>query len=188
MPAKKQIPKEVILQAATELLEKSGAEALNARALAKHLGCSTQPIYLSFAGMEELRYALLERCKQIQESYIEQEAEGTLFLRCSLGFLRFVYEKPQLFRFLYFENTFQNSPADRAFIEATVHGIMQAGGYTRAIAERFYYSAWFFMYGIAVQLVYGFASPNWEEIRTLLNDQFWALTHYYKEPEHEHKG
>lgn len=185
MPAKKQIPKETILQAAVTLLEQEGSGALNARTLAKRIGCSTQPIYLSFASMEELRQAILERCTQIQDGYIAQEAEGTLFLRCALGFLRFVYERPQLFRFLYFENPFQNSPTDRAFIEATVHGIMQAGGYSRAIAERFYYSTWFFMYGIAVQLVYGFANPDWEEIRTLLNDQFLAMKQYYKELEHE---
>ena len=82
-----------------------------------------------------------------------------------------------------------DTPADRAFIDATVSGIMRAGGYSRAVAERFYYATWFFMYGIAVQMVYGFASPKWDDIRGLLLDQFGALKLYYsqyrEEAQHE---
>ena len=182
MPAKKLVPREAIVGCAMEILETEGSEALNARTLARRLGCSTQPIYLSFSSMEELRQELLERCRTVQEGYIARAEEPTLFMRSSLGFLRYVYEKPRLFRFVYFENSFRNTPADRAFIDATVSGIMQAGGYhSRAIAERFYYATWFFMYGIAVQLVYGFMSPKWEDIRTMLEDEFAALKRYYKE-------
>ncbi len=182
MPAKKLVPREAIVGCAMEILETEGSEALNARTLARQLGCSTQPIYLSFSSMEELRQELLERCRTVQEGYIARTEEPTLFMRSSLGFLRYVYEKPRLFRFVYFENSFRNTPADRAFIDATVSGIMQAGGYrSRAIAERFYYATWFFMYGIAVQLVYGFMSPKWEDIRTMLEDEFAALKRYYKE-------
>ncbi len=182
MPARKIVPREAILSCAMELLEAEGSGALNARSLAKRLGCSTQPIYLSFASMEDLRRELLARCNAVQEDYIAKEPEGTLYLRATLGFLRFVYEKPNLFRFIYFENSFQNSERDRAFIDATVTGIMQAGGYrSRAVAERFYYATWFFMYGIAVQLVYGFMSPKWEDIRMMLSDEFEALKLYYKE-------
>ena len=107
MPARKTVPREVILSCAMELLETEGSGALNARSLAKRLGCSTQPIYLSFAGMDDLRGELLERCRMIQEGYIAREPEETLFLRATLGFLRFVYEKPNLFRFVYFENPFR---------------------------------------------------------------------------------
>lgn len=187
MPAKKTVTREAILSCAMKLLETDGSEALNARALARRLGCSTQPIYLSFSGMEELRSALLERCRAVQEHYIATSEEDTLFMRSSLGFLRFVYEKPRLFRFVYFENSFQNTPADRAFIDATVAGIMQAGGYrSRAVAERFYYATWFFMYGIAVQLVYGFMDPKWEDIRMMLSDEFAALKLYYREVDKDH--
>lgn len=185
MPAKKLVPRDAILKCAMDLLETDGSEALNARTLAKRLGCSTQPIYLSFSGMEELRAALVAECRKIQEDYIAREHEETLFLRNALGFMRFVYEKPRLFRFVYYENSFQNTPADRAFIDATVSGIMRAGGYSRAVAERFYYATWFFLYGVAVQMVYGFASPNWEDIRGLLVDQFKAMKLYYSHYEED---
>ena len=51
MPAKKVINKEKILRFALEMVENEGEKALSARALAARMGCSTQPIYLSFSGM-----------------------------------------------------------------------------------------------------------------------------------------
>ena len=42
MPAKKQIPKSMILSAALKLLKEHGYEAVTIKQLAKELGCSTQ--------------------------------------------------------------------------------------------------------------------------------------------------
>ena len=59
MPAKKQITKDMILGAALKLLKEQGYDAVNIKQLSKELGCSTQPVYLSFSGMEDLRKELL---------------------------------------------------------------------------------------------------------------------------------
>ena len=61
MPAAKRISKEAIIDAAAAVLRTGGFEAINARSVAKALGCSTQPIYLSFRNMEELKSALTQR-------------------------------------------------------------------------------------------------------------------------------
>lgn len=45
MPAIKKISKEAIIDAAVDVLREGGAAAINARSVAKKLGCSTQPIY-----------------------------------------------------------------------------------------------------------------------------------------------
>lgn len=55
MPAAKRISKEAIIDAAAAVLRIGGFEAINARSVAEALGCSTQPIYLSFRNMEELK-------------------------------------------------------------------------------------------------------------------------------------
>lgn len=55
MPAKKVITNEMIIKKSLELLNEKGINAINAREIAKSLGCSTQPIYLSFKNMEELK-------------------------------------------------------------------------------------------------------------------------------------
>ena len=44
MPAIKKISKEAIIDAAVDVLRDGGEGAINARSVAKQLGCSTQPI------------------------------------------------------------------------------------------------------------------------------------------------
>ena len=49
MPAVRKVSKEQIIDAAVEVLRDDGFSAINARSVAKKLGCSTQPIYFSFS-------------------------------------------------------------------------------------------------------------------------------------------
>lgn len=69
MPAAKRITGEEIISAAFCVLRESGFAAVNARSVAKKLGCSTQPIYLCFKNMKELKAALTARAAQ---QHIEQ--------------------------------------------------------------------------------------------------------------------
>ena len=55
MPAAKKVSKEKIVEAAVDVLRDGGFSAINARSVAKKLGCSTQPIYFSFKNMDELK-------------------------------------------------------------------------------------------------------------------------------------
>ena len=49
-----------MLNAAYQLIRREGPGALNARAVAKELGGSTQPIFRLFSGMDELQKAVIE--------------------------------------------------------------------------------------------------------------------------------
>ena len=48
MPSSPKIPKELILEYALKMLIRDGYAALNIKALAKEIGCSTQPISWHF--------------------------------------------------------------------------------------------------------------------------------------------
>lgn len=52
MPSSPKIPKEMILNAALTMLIRDGYSALNIKALAEELHCSTQPISRHFGNME----------------------------------------------------------------------------------------------------------------------------------------
>ena len=54
MPPIARFSREDVLHAAYELVRREGPNALNARALAKEMNCSTQPIFRLFSGMDEL--------------------------------------------------------------------------------------------------------------------------------------
>ena len=55
MPPKVKVTREEIIAAALELLRQKGMEAVNARAVASVLGCSTQPIFSNYSSMAALQ-------------------------------------------------------------------------------------------------------------------------------------
>lgn len=73
MPAIKKISKETIIDAAVDVLREGGAAAINARSVAKELGCSTQPIYLSFQNMDDLKAAMTQRRRTAHPACAEQQ-------------------------------------------------------------------------------------------------------------------
>lgn len=58
MGRKTQVSKDVILQAALEMLIRDGYSAINIKTLSKEIGCSTQPLVWHFENMDGLRKAL----------------------------------------------------------------------------------------------------------------------------------
>lgn len=69
MPAKKRITKK--LNTALKLLKEQGYGAVNIEQPAKEMGCFTQPVYLSFSRMEELRQELIPLAVAEFESYMK---------------------------------------------------------------------------------------------------------------------
>ena len=59
MPPKVKVSKETIVTTAFALTQKEGAQAINARSVAKALNCSTQPIFSNFSSIEELKLAVV---------------------------------------------------------------------------------------------------------------------------------
>ena len=62
MTAPVRITETAIRETALQMVRDHGAQALNARALAAALGCSTQPIFKNFPSMEALRRAVVDSC------------------------------------------------------------------------------------------------------------------------------
>jgi Transcriptional regulator len=61
MPPKIKTTQEDIILAAIHLTRNGGWDSVNARSLAKELGCSTQPIFRAFGSMEELKEMVYKR-------------------------------------------------------------------------------------------------------------------------------
>ena len=103
MPSSPKIKKEDMLQAALELVAQDGYAALNIKAVAKKLGCSTAPISWQFGGMDGLREELISFVEQYVEKtyYSLDENEFATFEWRGKGTIDLALEKPNLFRFLY---------------------------------------------------------------------------------------
>ena len=103
MPSSPKIKKEDMLLSALEIVAQDGYAALNIKAVAKKLGCSTAPISWQFGGMDGLRQELIPFAEQYVEKtyYSFSENEFVTFEQRGKGTVDLALEKPYLFRFLY---------------------------------------------------------------------------------------
>lgn len=113
MPSSPKIPKELILEHALKILIREGYSALNIKALAKEIGCSTQPISWHFGNMDGLRKALSEYALNYANSKMRPTAENAIaaFEQVGIAYIHIAVTEPNLFRFLYLEG-YSGFPSD----------------------------------------------------------------------------
>ncbi len=103
MPSSPKIPKELILENALTMLIREGYAALNIKALAKEIGCSTQPISWHFGNMDGLREALAQEALRYTNQKLTPQSENFIeaFLQIGFAYVNMAFDEPNLFRFIY---------------------------------------------------------------------------------------
>ena len=103
MPPKPKITREMLVDAAFDIARREGAESINARAVARRLGCSTQPVMYHFARIEELKRAVYNKTDRFHSEYLldAREKGEDFLLGIGLNYIHFAIEEPHLFRFLF---------------------------------------------------------------------------------------
>ena len=93
MAPKIKISKEDIVNASIELVRTGGDDALNTRAIASYLGCSTQPIFSNFSSMEELKLEVVKKADELCAAYTQREIESgefPIYKARGMAYIRFV--------------------------------------------------------------------------------------------------
>lgn len=108
MPPKAKINREMIINAAYEIVRESGEENINARNIAEKLGCSTQPVLYVFKTMDEIRECVYQKAEEYHSEYLMQinESEKNPMATIGKNYIRFSVEERNLFRFLFQSNAF----------------------------------------------------------------------------------
>lgn len=102
MPTNPKIPKEMILQHALDMLIQEGYSSINIKALAKRIGCSTQPISWHFGNMVNFRNALTEYALDYANKKMLSASKGmSAFSNVGIGYIDIAFDEPNLFRYLY---------------------------------------------------------------------------------------
>lgn len=102
MPPKTRITRDMILDAAFEIVRESGIEGVNARTVSRRIGCSTQPVMYLFATIEDLKRALYEKADEYHTEYLMNiENPEEIMLGIGLNYIRFAIKESNLFRFLF---------------------------------------------------------------------------------------
>lgn len=182
MPAKKQVPKEMILTAALKLLKQQGYDAVNIKQLSKELGCSTQPVYLSFSGMDELRRELTPLAVAEFERYMKDGKAGGAIQLYDLRYIRFAKEEPCLFRFLFMRpNAFAEiKQALLPMIEVAIAELMATYHIDHEKADLLHDQLWMHAHGIASMIATNFCDWDMEKVEGLSEDCKKVFTREYE--------
>lgn len=187
MPASKKVTRDDIIAGALDVLRENGFSAVNARNVAKKLGCSTQPIYLSFQNMEELKQALTEKAVAAHTERVLAllHDNNGLYSRYSaygIGFVRFAEQEKQLFRWLYLEDGQNGRHQDDVLMPEIIKTICCEYGYDRTVAEKFHHDMVIYSYGLAILMNTGHLSMTDDQLVAAFQRQFKALSAVYGAP------
>ena len=185
MPPKIRYDREAVLQAAYRIARSQGAEAVNARAIARELGCSTQPIFRAFSGMEELRQKLLGLARACYNSYMARIAAlaDKPYKGTGMAYILFAREEPHLFRMLFMRDRLQEGGtlgSDDDNLEYVIQLICETTGLDHDTALAFHLELWIFTHGLAVLIATRYLPYDEVEISRMLSDQYEAMLALYR--------
>lgn len=191
MPPKNRFDREMILQAAFALVRSGGVDALTMRAVGKSLGCSSQPVFSHFLGIDELREAVRGEAKKLYASYVQKGlAEFPAFKGVGMQYIAFAREEPRLFEWLFLQRQDILSPVHSLpeldeNRDEVLQTIVQFYGLSIQQAESLYGHLSVYTHGIATLLVNGAVDYSEEDVSRMLTEVFVALFRTYKEKREE---
>lgn len=179
MPPIRKYNKETIILTAYEIVKNEGLENLNARRLAKELGCSIQPIFHNFNSMEELNKEVNQKIYAEYQRYMLSGKDSERpYKEMGMSYIRFAKDYPQFFKIIFMQET--NLKAD-AFIMADKLGedVIKAGqvltGLSYEEQRKFHVKVWMFTHGIACLVATKTIEISLEEIEKLLTSTVGEL-------------
>lgn len=106
MARHKTITREQILESAYALVVSQGFKKFTARNIAAEIGCSTQPIYLEFSNMAELREAVMDKIKRELTEKFDKVYTNDPVIDLALTYIDFALENHNLYQAVFVEDHF----------------------------------------------------------------------------------
>lgn len=165
MPPVIKVTKEKIIDTAYQMTRDQGFEAVTARRLAKEIGCSTQPIFRVYPGMEALRKEISDRANQafsdrLTKELLNEPQLEEMLLRTGLLYIHFAKEEPNLFRLLFMEESPEGSRFEDLLHGRDLKSILlkkegKPGAVVWSLMERQYLfmQMWIFAHGVATMVL-----------------------------------
>lgn len=153
MPPTVRFTRDAVLHAACQLMRREGMEALNARAIAKELGGSTQPIFRLFTNMEDLhRELILYVARQFQAHAEADIAQSdSPYIQLCTTYLLYGRDEPELFKLLFMrDRVSEGQYSDQTNFDLVFNIIKKETPLDDETALRFFERTWLFIHGLAV--------------------------------------
>ena len=153
MPPTVRFTRDAVLNAACQLMRRKGIEALNARAIAKELGGSTQPIFRLFTNMEDLhRELILYVARQFQaHAEADMAQSDSPYIQLCTTYLLYGRDEPELFKLLFMrDRVSEGQYSDQTNFDLVFNIIKKETLLDDETALRFFERTWLFIHGLAV--------------------------------------
>ncbi len=178
MAPKVKITKDDIVKTALDLVRKSGAEAINARAVAAALDCSTQPVFSNFDSMESLKAAVIRSGYDLYLGFLKNEVDREKYPRYKaygMAYVRFAKEERELFKLLFMRDRTGEDISPSTDFNESVEMIMKANSITYEKAMLMHLEIWACVHGIGVMIATSFLSFDFETVSNMLSDVYQGI-------------
>lgn len=181
MPTKIRISKDMILDAAFEIVRQEGMENLSNRELANKLKCSIRPIYYQFENVEEMQKELYLKIEQYFYKFIlDNMVEGIpKYKQVGINYIKFAQNEKKLFQTLFMSDT---GLAPDAFVSKVGEDYKEIEKMIKISAnlkeediKDFHTRMWIFCHGIATLVANETIKLTDSQIQDLLSYEFQAL-------------
>lgn len=182
MSARKKIEKENIIDTCLKITRKEGIDALNARKVAKALGCSTQPLFYLYENMDEIKKEVLQEISKLfNQALLKSNYDQPVYKDIGVNYIRFAKDEPEFFKIM-FQSKMNKEMFD--FIDLTgsslqiFETISKQTGLSLENAKQFHLRMWLYVNGIASLVAHQTIEFSDDEIDYLLKEQYMSLLIY----------
>ena len=181
MPTKIRISKDMILDAAFEIVRKDGIEKLSNRELANKLKCSIRPIYYQFENVEEMQKELYIKIEQYFYKFLlDNMVEGIpKYKQIGINYIKFAKKEKKLFQTLFMSEMELTPDAFVSKAGDDYKEIEKLVKISTNLKEKdikdFHTKMWIFSHGIATLVASGTVKLTESQVQELLSYEFQAL-------------
>lgn len=175
MARRKEISREKILDIAYKMTVTNGLDGLTARSIAKTGHFSTQPLYLEFSNMSEIRSLVLERISdELRTKILQQKFTGDPLIDLDLSYIDFSQNHVKLFRAMFVDGKFGSKIISDTLMDLGVEKFKEQypdTDYSEEKIKDIVIANWISTTGMAALVVNKIASFNQDQIINVLNAQ-----------------
>lgn len=175
------ITKDMILEAAFDIVREKGLEEVSNRSIAKRLECSIRPIYYQFNNSDELKKELYNKIEKYFYKYIMDNMIDNIpyYRQVGINYIKFAREEKNFFKILFMS---KSDYLPEGFVSKSEDDFKEISKLIKMSTKlndddikSFHIKMWMFTHGIATLLATDTVLLTEEQISNLLSSQFQAL-------------
>lgn len=172
MARRKTITRDHILNAAYEVVSTEGFSGFTARNIASKMKSSTQPIYLEFRNMEELRDAFFVKIEDYMKTDVfDKSVTNDPVIDMTINFVEFARDQKMLYRALFIEDHAGGKMLNKFSFDLFLEKISTHDTYNQLTDEEketLFISAWITATGLASLASAERIQPTVEEVASIM--------------------